>query len=124
MATLWRLLESEREWRDPNVVKLVTDSHRRALYFSRSPIPCVRDGGWPCGLARGHLGLYAYRAEALLRWRSLAVSELEVAESLEQLRALSAGWVIAADEALETVPGGIDTPEDLASAQARFSSPV
>ncbi|NBD95923.1 MAG: 3-deoxy-manno-octulosonate cytidylyltransferase [Gammaproteobacteria bacterium] len=120
MATLWRSLEDEAQWRDPNVVKLVVDERGRALYFSRSPIPHVRDGGWPRSSARGHLGLYAYRVDALAQWRSLPESEIEALESLEQLRALSAGWGIACAQADEPVPAGIDTPEDLAAAVARL----
>lgn len=121
MATLWRPLENESEWRRPDVVKMVCDERERALYFSRSPIPHVRDGGWPAQTARAHLGLYAYRAGALSRWRSLPASELEALESLEQLRALSAGWIIAAEQAVEQVPGGIDTPADLAAAARRLA---
>ncbi len=120
MATLWRPLDSERDWRNPNAVKLVVDEGGRALYFSRSPIPYARDGGWPGSAARAHLGLYAYRAEALAAWRSLPSSELERLESLEQLRALSAGWIIACAQSERPVPAGIDTPEDLAAAVERF----
>lgn len=120
MATLWRSIESEAQWRSPDVVKLVADERGRALYFSRSPIPHVRDGGWPGSTARAHLGLYAYRAAALEQWQSLAASALESRESLEQLRALSAGWSIACARAVEPVPAGIDTPGDLAAAAARF----
>lgn len=120
MATLWRSLADESEWRNPNVVKLVVDNRGRALYFSRSPIPHVRDGGWPVSAARAHLGLYAYRGRALSEWKSLAPSTLERMESLEQLRALSAGWVIACAGAPEDVPAGVDTPEDLASVSERF----
>lgn len=120
MATLWRSMSDEGEWRNPNVVKLVADLAGRALYFSRSPIPCVREGGWPASGARAHLGLYAYRARALEQWRTLPASELERLESLEQLRALTAGWFIACAQAVETVPAGIDTPEDLAEVAARF----
>ncbi|MFW5927194.1 MAG: 3-deoxy-manno-octulosonate cytidylyltransferase, partial [Wenzhouxiangella sp.] len=120
MATLWRPLTGEAEWRDPNVVKVVLDDRGRALYFSRSPIPHVRAGGWPGDAARGHVGLYAYRASALAAWRSLPPSEPERLESLEQLRALSAGWDILCAEAIETVPAGIDTPEDLRSAAERL----
>lgn len=121
MATLWRPLENESEWRRPDVVKMVCNAREHALYFSRSPIPHVRDGGWPAQVARAHLGLYAYRAGALKRWRSLPASELEALESLEQLRALSAGWVIATEQAVEPVPAGIDTPEDLAAAARRLA---
>jgi len=120
MATLWRPVASEIEWRSSSVVKLIVDARGRALYFSRSPVPHVRDGGWPGSAARAHLGLYAYRAGALEQWRSLEPSEPEVLESLEQLRALSAGWIIACARAGAPVPAGIDTPEDLAAAAERF----
>lgn len=120
MATLWAACESEAQWRDPNVVKLVCDDRDRALYFSRAPIPAVRDGGWPADLARRHLGLYAYRAGALAAWNALPASRLERLESLEQLRALEAGWRIAVAPAIRPVPPGIDTPADLEAAQRRF----
>lgn len=123
MATLWRPLEAESQWRDPNVVKLVVDGDGRALYFSRGPIPHVRSGGWPGAAARAHVGLYAYRAGALARWQRLPESELERLESLEQLRALAAGWSIACAPAREAVPAGIDTPEDLRAASRRLQSP-
>lgn len=121
MATLWRPAQDEAEWRNPNVVKLLTDGQGRALYFSRSPVPHVRGGGWPGAEARIHLGLYAYRVSALQAWTSLPASRLESLESLEQLRALEAGWTIRCARAAAAVPGGIDTPEDLAAAAARFS---
>lgn len=122
MATLWRALDNAADWGNPNIVKLVVDGRGQALYFSRSPIPHVRDGGWPGPAARAHLGLYAYRAGALEAWRSLPASELERLELLEQLRALSAGWIIACAQARCPVPSGIDTPEDLAAAVSRFSA--
>jgi len=113
MATLWRPIDDPAQWNDPNVVKLVTDRHDRALYFSRAAIPHCRDGqdGWRAG--RRHVGLYAYRAGALRQWSSLPPSELEGQEALEQLRALAAGWTIVAGSALAPVPAGVDTPEDL-----------
>lgn len=120
MATLWRGLEGAAEWRNPNVVKLVIDAEGRALYFSRAAIPHVREGGWAGHAARAHLGLYAYRVGALFEWRNLPPSELEALESLEQLRALSAAWTIVCAQALEAVPAGIDTPEDLAEAASRL----
>lgn len=122
MSTLWRPVANAREWRDPNVVKLVGDAAGRALYFSRSPIPAVRDGDWPGDAACAHLGLYAYRAGALAQWPSLPESRLESLESLEQLRALSAGWRIVCERAVEPVPPGIDTPRDLATAAAGYAS--
>lgn len=113
MATLWQAIVDRQQWLDPNVVKLVADARGRALYFSRAAIPHVRDGGWPQGDGRRHVGLYAYRAGALKAWQSLASSALEIHESLEQLRALEAGWIIACARAAETIPVGIDTPADL-----------
>lgn len=114
MATLWQPVLDQAQWLDPNVVKLVLDDAGRALYFSRAPIPHRRDGGWPEGLARRHVGLYAYRASALQAWQSLPPAALEELESLEQLRALAAGWQIVAAQACEAIPVGVDTHEDLA----------
>lgn len=122
MATLWQPLTCEREWCDPNVVKLVTDEQGRALYFSRAPIPHPRERGFEPGSACRHVGLYAYRADALRAWPELAPSRLEGLESLEQLRALSAGWRIACAQAPEPIPAGIDTPEDLARVRTRHFS--
>ena len=88
----------------------------RALYFSRSPIPCHRDGlPDPATAARPvaylHLGLYAYRRDFLLSIGSLPPSPLEAAEKLEQLRVLEAGYPIAVG-IVEEPSIGIDTPED------------
>lgn len=115
MATLWAPLSDESQWRDPNVVKLLSGHDGRALYFSRAPIPFVREGAWPGKEARRHVGLYAYRVEALRAWPRLASSPLESLESLEQLRALQAGWWIATAEACKSIPVGIDTLDDLES---------
>lgn len=133
MATLARPADREGDLSDPNVVKVVCDAAGGALYFSRSPIPYYRDawgaagrpGPAPIG-ALGplrHLGLYAFRREALLAFAALPPGRLEQAERLEQLRALEAGWRVrvlpAAGDSL-----GVDRPEDLARAEtalrARF----
>lgn len=113
MATLYERLVSEAQWQDPNVVKLVVDGHSRALYFSRAPIPWPRGSAYQSGDALRHVGLYAYRVSALKDWPELPPSQLERLESLEQLRALSAGWTIACGEAPEPIPAGIDTADDL-----------
>jgi 3-deoxy-manno-octulosonate cytidylyltransferase (CMP-KDO synthetase) len=99
------------ELSNPHVVKVVTDRHGFALYFSRAPIPFVRDA--PTGdLARAHIGLYAYRREVLLRLAQLPPTPLERAEALEQLRALEHGIRIkVVDTTYESL--GVDTPEDL-----------
>jgi 3-deoxy-manno-octulosonate cytidylyltransferase (CMP-KDO synthetase) len=96
---------------NPNAVKIVTDHADRALYFSRSTIPCDRDR---TGQARyyKHLGFYAYRREALDRFVTLPESELERSERLEQLRFLHYGIPIhVADTPYDTI--GVDTEEDL-----------
>ncbi len=113
IATLWMPLQDEAQWRDPSVVKLVAANKGRALYFSRAPIPVCRDGGWPHAAACRHVGLYAYRVRALTEWSSLPESPLEQHEALEQLRALQAGWPITCARALEPIPPGVDTTEDL-----------
>lgn len=110
----------ERTVSDPHVVKVVTDTRGFALYFSRSPIPYRRDPekpreGWAA--ARRHVGLYAYRREALLRLASLAPSPLELSELLEQLRALENGLRINVAEVSRAQPG-VDTAEDLEKVRA------
>lgn len=122
MATLWTDLADRAQWMDPNVVKLVARADGSALYFSRAPIPARLAGGWPEGLARRHVGLYAYRASALAEWPGLPQSRLEESESLEQLRALQAGWEIACARAVEAIPPGVDTAEDLDAMRAHFAS--
>jgi len=108
---------------DPNRVKVVTDSRGRAVYFSRAPIPFVRDprGGWP-PLYR-HIGLYAYRRSTLLVLASLDPTPLERAESLEQLRALEHGIRIKAVETLyESFE--VNTPEDLEQVRRLLTTPT
>jgi 3-deoxy-manno-octulosonate cytidylyltransferase (CMP-KDO synthetase) len=108
---------------NPAVVKVVTDAAGRALYFSRSPIPHVREGQdgpgsqpIPFPFLR-HLGIYGYRREALLRLVQWPVSALEQAEKLEQLRALENGMRIAVVR-VEDEGIGVDTPEDVARVEA------
>lgn len=122
MATLWVEFESRAQWLDPNVVKLVADRDGQALYFSRAPIPAVRNGDWPSDTACRHVGLYGYRAGALSDWSGLADSRLARLESLEQLRALEAGWRIMTARAVEPVPPGVDTHEDLEATRRWFSA--
>jgi 3-deoxy-manno-octulosonate cytidylyltransferase (CMP-KDO synthetase) len=91
MATLATPILSEAQWRDPNAVKVVCDTTGRALYFSRSPIPCPRDAGGLPKSALRHIGVYAYRRDFLFRFAALKPSTLEQVEKLEQLRALEHG---------------------------------
>jgi 3-deoxy-manno-octulosonate cytidylyltransferase (CMP-KDO synthetase) len=120
LATLATPIGELGEYLDPNVVKVVRDAHGRALYFSRAPIPWQRDAA-AAGAADAsryagalrHVGLYAYRAAALLTLAGLPPSPLETAERLEQLRALDNGLAIAVGIA-RTPPGpGVDTEADL-----------
>lgn len=105
---------------DPNLVKVVVDVEGFALYFSRSPIPYERDPQMGRDLKsrpirtgiHGHVGLYAYRKDFLLKFASLDATPLERAESLEQLRALEHGFKIKMVEVADR-PLGVDTPEDL-----------
>ncbi len=98
---------------DPNVVKVVRDNRGRALYFSRAPIPHVRDAAdLPQARHWQHLGLYAYRREALLAFSKLPQTPLEKLEKLEQLRALENGWGIRVIET-EYTGLGVDVPADL-----------
>jgi 3-deoxy-manno-octulosonate cytidylyltransferase (CMP-KDO synthetase) len=100
---------------------VVCDDHCCAIYFSRLPIPHVRD---PADLEKTvwwqHLGIYAYRRDVLLRVAALRPSPLEQAERLEQLRALSAGYAIGVALLDRPALPGIDTPADLAAAEARW----
>ncbi|NLJ28968.1 MAG: 3-deoxy-manno-octulosonate cytidylyltransferase [Deltaproteobacteria bacterium] len=112
MATLGFQTSDERDYLNPNVVKLVMDNSGRALYFSRSPLPCRRDAGdAPLSFIK-HLGFYAYRNAFLQTFTELSPGRLENIEKLEQLRTLEHGYCIrVALSPVET--HGIDTPQDL-----------
>jgi len=111
IGTLAHRIENEAEWRSPEVVKVVVNRHNEALYFSRSPLPFMRTWNAKAKLLR-HVGIYAYRASALATFVALKPSGLELAESLEQLRALEHGMTI---QVIETKYRclGVDTPADL-----------
>jgi 3-deoxy-manno-octulosonate cytidylyltransferase (CMP-KDO synthetase) len=109
MATLMKRIEDPREISDPNVVKVVTDLAGNAIYFSRCPIPFQRASG---SAHYKHIGLYAYRREFLLAYSGLPVGPLELAERLEQLRALENGHRVRVVET-EYESWGVDTPADL-----------
>jgi 3-deoxy-manno-octulosonate cytidylyltransferase (CMP-KDO synthetase) len=111
MSTLRRRIEDAAELRNPNVTKVVVDRAGYALYFSRAPIPFVREGS-PAAAAWRHVGLYVYRRECLLRLAALPPTAMERSEALEQLRALEHGIRIKAVEtAFDSI--GVDTPDDL-----------
>ena len=133
MGTVCTPIYDVEEWRNPNVVKVVSNRAGFALYFSRAPIPFVRNSGLDPGgkIARDssrrrlwgyrHLGLYVYRREFLLKFALLRRTVLEQIESLEQLRALENGlpiYVVEVDESSIEV----DTPEDLRKAELYLKS--
>ena len=111
MSTLSRPFADADEFRNPNVVKVVTDARGHALYFSRSPIPFPRGAALPAP-ARAHVGLYVYRRETLLKLAGLPAAPLEIVESLEQLRALAHGVRIQVVETSHAA-AGVDTLQDL-----------
>ena len=110
ISTLVRVLKDEDEINNPNLVKCVRDKNGFALYFSRSKIPYERNP--ISGEFYGHLGIYGYKREALIKMTSLDQTPLEKTESLEQLRALENGMKIKTS-VVDFVPVGIDTAQDL-----------
>jgi 3-deoxy-manno-octulosonate cytidylyltransferase (CMP-KDO synthetase) len=120
MSTAAHAIDETADYHNPNVVKVVLDHRRTALYFSRAPIPWYRDG-----MAQGdasilpsprplrHVGIYGYRAGFLRRFPALQPSPQEVVESLEQLRVLWHGERIAVHLSITVPGGGVDTPQDL-----------
>lgn len=128
IATLSLPLTELADMLSPSVVKVVTDARGDAMYFSRSPIPHLRtDRGdleaaaraaLARGLARRHVGLYAYRRAALLAFASLPPAPLEQAEGLEQLRALHHGIRIRVVAVAGPATVAVDTPQDLEQVRA------
>lgn len=119
MGTAIKVLDTERELNDPNVVKVVVDGEMNALYFSRAAIPYNREKDGEV-IYYKHLGIYAYRRDFLLSYKSLPKSRLEKAERLEQLRALEFGYKIKT-VVTDTDTIGVDTPEDLAVVEKLLS---
>ncbi|EGJ10713.1 MULTISPECIES: 3-deoxy-manno-octulosonate cytidylyltransferase [Rubrivivax] len=124
MSTAAHAIDSAEDFANRNVVKVVLDAAGRALYFSRAPIPCWRDGA-PGALAEPaplrHVGIYGYRAGFLRRFPALEPAPLERLESLEQLRVLWHGERIAVHVAAHAPGAGVDTPEDLERVRALFA---
>jgi 3-deoxy-manno-octulosonate cytidylyltransferase (CMP-KDO synthetase) len=129
IATLCEDIQTLEELVNPNTVKVVTDVRGMALYFSRATIPWPREdfmqeatrmpqgGGWS-----RHIGIYAYRTEFLRRYVTWQPAPLEQLEQLEQLRALFNGVGIHVARALESVPGGVDTEQDLEAVRALLAA--
>lgn len=120
MGTLKKQITDPSDISNPNVVKVVTNLADDAIYFSRCPIPYERDGSSGTLLYYKHIGLYVYRRDFLLSYPDLKMGPLEVAERLEQLRALENGFrirVVSTDyESL-----GVDTPADLTRVNQLFT---
>ena len=109
----------------PDVVKVVRADDGGALYFSRAAIPFVRDAADRAerdAMVLQHLGIYAYTREALARWVALPAHPLERVERLEQLRPLAAGISMGVAVIEEAAPRGIDTEDDLRSANDRWTT--
>ena len=133
MSTLAKKIESEHEFFDPNVVKVVVDAEGFALYFSRSPIPYNRTGWEKLSdgeILRGnrvdlpepsfkHIGLYVYRTGVLTTLASSAPAPLELSEGLEQLRALESGYRIRVVET-QRDSIGVDVPDDIHRVEERL----
>lgn len=115
LASLKIQLRESEEIRNPNNVKVITDNNGFALYFSRSVIPFQRELSYNVKYYK-HIGVYAFRKEALLKFSSLEMTPLEISEKLEQLRYLENGMKIKMVET-DFVGIGIDTPEDLEKAK-------
>ncbi len=135
MSTLSIEITDIEELMDPNAVKVVSDINQYALYFSRAPIPYARDqfainaaspdgGILPKANYQRHIGIYGYRVGFLNQFIHWPAAEIELAESLEQLRALSNGKRIYVEQACEVPPAGIDTPEDAERVRKIFSAGV
>ncbi len=132
IVTTWEAMESAADVLNPDVVKIVVDDSGRAIYFSRLPVPYLRDatrkhGSLEAALRndstllshfRKHTGLYVYRRSVLLQFAGWPQAELERLESLEQLRALAHGVDIKAIEASSTSIG-VDTEEDLCRVRSK-----
>ncbi len=142
MSTAAHAIETLEDFNNPNIVKVVLDGAGMALYFSRTPIPQARDfagSAWwhtpaetiaphpPSALLRQaaplrHVGIYAYRVSFLRLFPKLAQAPIEVAEALEQLRALWHGHRIAVHVTNQAPGPGVDTPEDLARVRQLFTA--
>jgi 3-deoxy-manno-octulosonate cytidylyltransferase (CMP-KDO synthetase) len=124
MASLCEPIDDVADVLDPNIVKVVRDTDDIALYFSRAPIPWsredfpIKDFGnkelLPEKRWFRHLGIYAYTVDMLNQFVTWNPSEIEVLESLEQLRVLSHGRKIRVETAITSIPPGIDVPADVA----------
>lgn len=133
ISTLCERITRPEDLFNPNVVKVVHDRDGYAHYFSRSPMPWLRDQWQPLAMperlpddyhAWRHIGIYGYRVSLLHRFVSWPPAPTETTESLEQLRALYNGARIHVSEAAEAPPAGVDTPEDLERVRQELASRI
>lgn len=128
IATASSAIADSADFFNPAVVKVISDIHGRAMYFSRAPIPWARDAfaasrdPLPAGLgAQRHIGIYAYRVRFLQRNARLDPAPMEQVEALEQLRALWHGYRIRVVADVPMPHAGVDTPDDLERVRALFA---
>jgi 3-deoxy-manno-octulosonate cytidylyltransferase (CMP-KDO synthetase) len=122
IATIATLIKTPADIMDPHVVKTVLDFEDNALYFSRAPIPWVRDAAVKIRARHlKHLGLYVFQRDALLEYPTLPQGELERIEHLEQLRWMENGWKIRVAE-VEHDAVSVDVPADVARVEALLDS--
>lgn len=112
IVTAAHSIDDTAELSNPNAVKVVVDARERALYFSRSPIPSGALDARPVQAALRHVGVYAFRRDALLRFAAMKRTPLEMSERLEQLRALENGMNIGVIRVTRPTIG-VDVPEDV-----------
>lgn len=118
MSTLKKKIENEEEIGNPNVVKVIVDINGYAIYFSRFPVPYDREGKKRAHYK--HVGTYGYKVWFLRKYSTMAKTELEITESLEQLRVLESGYRIKVKETIwQTV--GVDTPEQIAQVEKQLN---
>jgi len=117
IASLMLKIDDKEEINNPNNVKVVTDENNFAMYFSRSPIPYPREKSTATYFK--HIGIYAFRKEALLKFTTLPINRLEATEKLENLRFLANGMKVKMVKTNQ-IAIGIDTPEDLEKANLIF----
>lgn len=123
MSTLSTAIQTDLEYNDPNVVKVVTDKQGLAMYFSRATIPFERDKETSVNqYAQRHIGIYAYRASYLKRFAKMEECQIEQLEKLEQLRAMWFGARIHVAVANEVPGHGVDTEEDLIAVEKILSA--
>ena len=122
MATACHAIHDEASMINPNIVKVVVDACGNALYFSRAPIPYLRDDAHKSNIqAHRHIGIYAYRVGFLKKYAQLALTELEKIESLEQLRVLYHGYRIGVVISENAPASGVDTQVDLDYVRSIFN---